>query len=449
MAREEQELKVSQPEPASPEGWFDARLDWKRFKAKYLRKAFPVHPAFFLGEIALFSFVILVLTGILLALTYEPSAQLVELEGNQVPAAYASVVENDRTPLGLFVRQVHHWAAHVMIAAAILHLLRIFFTGLYKKPREINWLVGLLLLVLAVFASFSGYLLPFDAFSVTATGIGYHIARSVPWIGPQLADFIFAGRFPAPGTIPRFYAYHAILIPLLIMGLITLHLSILLKQHHSQAPSARIYVGNRKILGVPLWPHQALLMTVLFLVLSGILFAVAGLFPVHPVAYYGPPEPATPVVKPDWYWLWLYGALKLVPTWFDCEAFGTTINPENLGGVLLPLLLVTLLVLLPFVDRSRESVHFLEPSSAHPIRTALGIGTLTFLLMLMFAAYNEELSLSLEVLRVGVLLVPLLTGAVTYWSLRGRHAKVSLPGRENPLEPTQSQDLTQIIDKSE
>lgn len=420
MAREAEELKAPQAEASPTQSWWDERLDWNRFKARFLRKAFPVHPAFFLGEIALFSFVILVITGILLALTYEPSAQPVELEGNQVPAAYASVIENDRTPLGLLVRQVHHWAAHVMIAAAILHLLRIFFTGLYKKPREINWLVGLMLLVLAVFASFSGYLLPFDAFSVTATGIGYHIARSVPWIGPQLADFIFAGKFPATGTIPRFYAYHVILIPLLLMGLITLHLVILLKQQHSQAPSTRIYVGNRKILGVPLWPHQALLMTVLFLILSGSLFAVAGLFPVHPVAYYGPPEPATPVVKPDWYWLWLYGALKLVPTWFDFEVFATTINPENVGGVLLPLLVVMLLVLLPFVDRSREPVHFLEQPSAHPVRTSVGAGALAFFLVLMMAGYNEELAVSLEALRVAVLLAPLLIGAIMYWNLRGR-----------------------------
>jgi len=431
------------------EGWLNERLNWKDFRAKYLRKVFPVHPAFFLGEIALFSFVILVLTGILLALTYEPSVRLVELEGNQVPAAYASVVENDRTSVGLLVRQVHHWAAHLMIAAAILHLLRIFFTGLYKRPREINWLVGLVLLIVAVFASFSGYLLPFDAFSVTATGIGYHIARSVPWIGPQLADFIFAGRFPATGTIPRFYAYHVILIPLLLMGLISLHLWILLKQQHSQAPTARIYVGNRKILGVPLWPQQALLMIVLFLILSGILFAVAGLFPVHPVDYYGPPEPATPVVKPDWYWLWLYGALKLVPTWFDFEAFGTTINPENVGGVLLPFLIFSLLVLLPLMDRARTAVHFWELPSAHPTRTAVGVGTLAFLLILMMASYNEELGLSIEALRVGALLVPILVGAITFWSLRGRRALLPLPGREGQMESAASQDLTQIIDKSE
>ena len=448
MARKEQELKAPQARSAPAQSWLDERLDWKRFKAKFLRNSFPVHPAFFLGEIALFSFVILVLTGILLALTYEPSAQLVVLQGNEVPAAYASVVQNDHSSLGLLVRQVHHWSAHLMIAAAILHLLRIFFTGLYKNPRELNWLVGLVLVLLTVFASFSGYLLPFDAFSVTATGIGYHIARAVPWIGPELADFLFAGKFPAAGTIPRFYAYHVVVIPLLMIGLITLHLLILLKQKHSQTPSVRAFVGNRKILGVPLWPQQALLMTVLFTILSGSLLAIASLFPVHPVACYGPPEPATPVVKPDWYLLWPYGALKLIPGWVDFEFLGTTINPENVGGVLIPLLVILLLVLLPFLDRSREPVHFLEPSSAHPVRTSVGVGALAFLLVLMMAAYNEELGLSLLVLQVGALLVPLLTGGLIYLRLRAHRAKafVDLMGQPQVGRP---QDLTQIIDKSE
>lgn len=312
METRTQKLKTPETEPVLAKTWFDQRLDWPRFRAKYLRRVFPLHPSFFLGEIALFSFFILVLTGILLAFTYEPSAQIVELDGNKVPAAYASVVQNDRISLGFLSRQVHHWSAHLMIAAALLHLLRIFFTGLYKNPREINWLVGLLLLCLTVFASFSGYLLPFDAFSVTATGISYHIVRSTPWIGPALADFIFAGKFPAIGTLPRFYAYHVILIPLLLMSLILLHLVILLKQKHGQPSSARTSAGRHKTLGTPFWPQQALLMGVLFLMLSGVLFLMAGVFPVHPVAYYGPPEPATPVVKPDWYLLWWYGDRKSV-----------------------------------------------------------------------------------------------------------------------------------------
>jgi cytochrome b-561 len=418
MAPTEKELSQS---------WLDQRLGWNRLGGKYARQVFPVHPSFFLGEIALFCFLILISTGILLAFTYEPSTQLVELEGNSVPAAYASVVENDRTALGLLLRQVHHWAAHLMIAAVILHLLRIFFTGIYKNPREVNWLIGLLLLIFSIFASFSGYLLPFDAFSVTATGIGYHIVRSVPWIGPEWADFIFAGKFPSAGVIPRFYAYHAILVPLIMTVLIVLHLAILLKQKHSQPTSARRFTGEGAILGVPLWPQQMLLMTVLFLLVSGTLIFLAGVYPVHPVAYYGPPEPATPVVKPDWYLLWLYGALRLIPSWIDFEWGATTINPENLGGVFLPLLVMALLVILPFVDRSRVPMHFMESPSVHRVRTSVGVGALAFFAVLMVAAYNDELGLSIRMLQGAAVLVPLSTGLFTYLSLRWYGSKAAKP----------------------
>ncbi len=430
MARAAPQLKRQEAEPKA--GWLDERLDLARFKTKYLRKVFPVHSSFFLGEIALFSFVILVFTGVLLAFTYEPSTELVDLDGQRVPAAYASVVLNDRTPLGLLVRQIHHWSAHIMIAAVILHLLRIFFTGLYKKPRELNWLVGLVLLFLTVFAAFSGYLLPFDEFSVTATGIGYNIVRSVPWIGPSLADFLFAGKFPSAATIPRFYAYHVVLAPWLLLGLIGLHLLIVFKQKHSQPPYARTLVGSHKILGVPLWPQQALMMAVLFLILSGSLFLIAGFFPVHPVAYYGPPGPATPIVKPDWYLLWPYGVLKLIPGWINFQFLGTTINSENVGGVLIPLLIALLMVLLPFLDRAREPVHFLELPSAHPVRTAVGVGALAFFAVLMIAGYNEELGLSVGALQLGAGLLPLILGGLTYLSLRGggdRHGRLSLVGR--------------------
>jgi cytochrome b-561 len=305
-----------------------------------------------------------------------------------------------------------------MIAAALLHLLRVFFTGLYKNPREINWLVGLLLLFLTVFASFSGYLLPFDAFSVTATGISYHIARSTPWVGPALADFIFAGKFPALGTLPRFYAYHVVIVPSLLISLLLLHLVILLKQKHSQPYSVRALTGSHKVLGTPFWPQQALLMVVLFLMLSGVLLMMAGLFPVHPVAYYGPPEPATPVVKPDWYLLWWYGALRLVPSWVDFELLGTSINPENMGGIFFPLLLLLLLALLPFVDRVRVPVHFMELPSVHRVRTAVGIAALAFFAVLMVTAYDEELGLSIAMLRLMSLLIPALIGVLVYWGCR-------------------------------
>jgi len=397
-------------------GWFDERLDLKRFAQKFLRKAFPVHSSFFLGEIALFSFVILIITGLFLAFMYEPSTTMTELDGKPVPAAYASVVRIDRAPFGLIIRNIHHWAAHIMIASVILHLLRVFFTGAYKKPREINWIIGAILLPFTVVASFTGYLLPFDEFSVTATGIGYGIARSVPWIGPYVADLIFAGRFPAPGTIPRFYSFHVVLIPMILVGLIALHLLIMVKQKHSQPLYAKLINKEGRIIGVPLWPHQAIMSTELFLLLIGGLILIAGFFPVHPVQFYGPPRPGTPSVKPDWYFLWVYGLLKLIPG-FEFKFLGTMINSENLGGVILPSLIILVLLLVPFLDRSVKNTYYLELPSQAPKRTAIGVGAIVFFLMLSLTGYEDVLKIPLLSLRIAGVLTPIIVGLIIYWSI--------------------------------
>lgn len=399
-------------------GWFEQRLGLSGFRKKFLGKAFPVHPTFFLGEIALFSFVLLVLTGIYLAFSYEPSARLVTVDGQAAPVAYHSVVNIDRQPFGLIVRQVHHWSAHLMIAAAILHLLRVFFTGTFRKPREINWVIGLLLLLVSVVAAFSGYLLPYDQFAVTATGIGYGIARSIPWIGPTLADFVFAGQFPAQETIPRFYGYHVMLIPLVLFALMGLHLLMLLKQKHSEPYYNLGKVARGHLLGVPLWPQQTVMMVQLFLIMTGGLLLVAALFPVHPVEFYGPPGLQTPAVKPDWYFLWVYGALKLVPGSMDVELFGGHINAEAIGGVIFPAVFLLGVMLWPFLERSSVPQHYTQRLHEACLRFAVGVGALVFLLVLSFAGYEDELHLPLDVFRAAALVLPLLVGGAFYILLR-------------------------------
>ena len=400
--------------PPRRRGWLDERLDLEGFRKKYLRKAFPVHPTFFLGEIALFSFVVLVLTGIYLAFAYEPSARIITVDGLSAPAAYHSVLQIDKQAFGLIVRQVHHWSAHLMIASALLHLLRIFFMGAYRRPREINWLIGCLLLIFSVFAAFSGYLLPYDEFAVTATGIGYGIVASVPWVGQALADFFFGGKFPALGTVPRFYGYHVMLLPLILLALIAAHMLIMLKQKHTEPFWNRGKVEPGKLLGIPLWPQQAALMAVLFLLMVSGVLLLASTFPVHPVEVYGPPGPQTPPVKPDWYFLWVYGLLKLIPGWMEFRLWGGSINPEVIGGVLLPGLMVLLLIFFPFFERSRGPQHYLERPSERPGRTALGVAALALLAVLSAAGYEDVLQVPLQVFRWAALIVPLASGAVTY-----------------------------------
>ena len=399
--------------------WLDERLHLDRLYRKYLRKAFPVHSTFFLGEMALFAFLVLVLTGVYLAFLYEPSIAEVEIEGERLPAAYGSVVMLDRIPTAHLIRQIHHWSAHVMIVALVLHLARIFFTGAYKKPRELNWVVGLGLLGLTIFAAFVGYLLPYDQFSVTATGIGYNIALSVPWLGEYLADLVFAGKFPGSSLIPRFYGYHIMLLPLLLMAGIGVHLLLLVKQKHTEPPAARAHATSGRLIGMPLWPQQAVIMVVLLLVLGGALTLLGTLFPVHPVEYYGPPAPETPSVKPDWYLLWVYGALRLIPGWMEVRFLGATIGSEAIGGIILPGLVGLVLLLVPWLDRTnRDKLDYLEPPTWRPARLGWGVGMVALLGVFTLAAYDHELGLSTGALRLAALVVPMVAGGLSYYAAR-------------------------------
>jgi len=393
--------------------WLVERLSLERFRAKYLGKAFPVHPTFFLGEIALFCFAVLVATGLYLALFYEPSAQVLTGQGGSVPAAYASSLGIDSQPFGVLVRRIHHWAAHLMIASVLLHLLRVFFTAAYRKPRELNWVLGLVLLGATIAASFAGYLLPYDQFSVTATAIGYGIARSIPWVGPTVADFVFAGPFPSSATVPRFYAYHVVWAPLLLSALIGLHLLVVLKQKHTELRSQVPPKGSADaamIHGIPLWPEQTALMGVLLLLIMAVLAALAAFLPVHPSAFYGPPQPITPEVKPDWYLLWVYGALRLIPGTVSFRFLGATIGSEAIGAMLVPGILTIIILLVPWLDRTQSSLYYAEHPAASPGRLALGLAVLTLFLALSLAGFGSELGLSVPVLWAITVLVPIAVG---------------------------------------
>jgi cytochrome b-561 len=396
--------------------WFEERLALDRFRARYLGKPFPVHPTFFLGEIALFCFVVLVLTGLYLALFYEPTIESVSAGGAMVPAAYASVLLIDAHPLGTLIRRIHHWSAHLMIGALALHMARVFFTASYRKPRELNWVLGLGLMGFTIAASFAGYLLPYDQFSVTATGIGYGIARTAPWVGGVVADFVFAGRFPSPSTVPRFFAYHVVFAPILLGALIVVHLLILLKQKHTEAPAyaAADTSGGRQISGIPFWPQQTVLMAVLFIVLLAAVSALSAFLPVHPSAYYGPPVLATPEVKPDWYLLWVYGALRLIPGDMSFRLLGATIGSEAIGAMLVPGVIALAILLVPWLDRAPSSLYYAEDPLKSPGRLAAGMAGITLIAALSLAGFSSELKLSVPVLWMITVTLPVAVGSVTY-----------------------------------
>jgi cytochrome b-561 len=424
-----------------PWPWLEERLGISALYRKYGRKAFPVHSSFFLGEMALFAFVILVLTGIYLGFIYVPSNLDTTLEGQTYPEAYASVRLIESIPVANLFRNTHHWAAHLMVAAVLLHLLRIFFTGTYRKPREINWVIGVVLLGLTLVAGFVGYALPYDSYAVTATGIGYSIARSIPWAGPIASELFFGGAFPTLGSLARLYTIHIFIVPALLAAVISAHLLIIVKQKHTQPGYARPLAEPGKVLGVPLWPYQALLAGELLLLMFGVLFLLSAFVPPHPLEAFGPPGPTTPEVKPDWYLMWVYGFLKIVPPQATFSLLGATIGPNFLGGLLFPALLFGILTLAPWIDRTNRRVvpriEYLEPPRQTPLRTASGVAVLVFIGTLFIAAFYDTLGLSLGQIWAIVVGLPVIAGVITWFAIRRTAPAVRFDPRESlvPVAP--------------
>ncbi len=401
--------------------WLDERLDLKKFKGKFLSKTFPTHPTFLLGETALFSFITLVATGIFLGFLYEPSSRMVSLFGAMVPAAYASVVRIDLLPMGLIIRRIHHWSAMIMIAAILAHLLRIYFTASYRQPREVNWLVGLGLWGTAMVAAFTGYLLPYSQFSVTATSIAYYVAKSVPWIGDWMSRLLFAGEFPSDGTVPRFFFMHVMLIPVVLVGLISLHMLILIKQKHTEPRSNRDRKeaqGGRRLIGIPIWPEQGVISLSFFLFMLFVIVLMAAYIPLNPIEAYGPPSPGTPVMRPDWYFLVVYGFLKLVPGDLVFTVLGGKITPETIGGVIFPALTFVVYALIPFLDRSNGPQHYMENPLHRPFMTSLGIGGIVFLCMMVVAGYIDVLHITPNAMTVYSLVATAAAWSLSYALLR-------------------------------
>jgi len=409
--------------------WLDERLELKKFKEKFLSKTFPTHPTFLLGETALFSFITLAATGIFLGFLYEPSTRMVSLFGAMVPAAYASVVRIDLLPMGLIVRRIHHWSAMIMIAAILAHLLRVYFTSSYRKPREINWLVGLSLWGMAMIAAFTGYLLPYSQFSVTATSIAYYMAKSMPWIGDWAARLLFAGDFPSEGTVPRFFFMHVMLIPGTLIGLISLHMLILIKQKHTEPRTNRERKeaqGGRRLIGIPIWPEQAVISLSYFLFLLFVTVLMASYIPLNPIETYGPPSPGTPVMRPDWYFLVVYGFLKLVPGDLVFTLLGGKITPETIGGVIFPALNFLAYALVPFFDGAKDPQHYMENPLHRPFMTSLGVGAIIFLCMMAVAGYIDVLHITPKAMTAYALVTTAAAWGISYVLLRWYNRKRGL-----------------------
>jgi len=410
----------------------DSRLNLDRLFNQFEKKAFPLHGTFLLGELALFAFTGIVATGIFLGLFYEPSTATVTVDGESLPAAYASILEINSLSIGLLVRRIHHWSAHIMLAAIVVHMARVYFTGAYRKPRDINWVLGTGLLGLTILAAFLGYLLPFDEFAVTATSIGYSIATSVPVVGQDLANLVFAGSFPNSHTVPRFFTLHILVIPALLASLIGLHLLIIMKTKHTQAPEITDRLKSQAesvkegLVGIPLWPEQVVMMATVFFTYATAVTLLAAFVPVHPVELYGPSGPGTPTVKPDWYLLWIYGILRIMPP-LDIGILGASINARFIAGVVVPGAIGGALASVPIVDSMVTGDAVDDPNASriqHPFdrpgRTAIGVGAGAFFVLAGVAGYYSEIGLSTNMMRLLLLVVPVVAGGLTYGALKRR-----------------------------
>ncbi|HZB41880.1 MAG TPA: ubiquinol-cytochrome c reductase cytochrome b subunit [Ilumatobacter sp.] len=359
------------------------RLGAGRSAAKAGRKVFPNHFSFLWGEIALYSFVVLVATGIYLTFFFEPSQERVTYEGSYEPmrgqdvsAAYDSVMRiSFDVRAGLLVRQVHHWAALVFVAAIALHMFRVFFTGAHRRPREINWVIGALLLVLSLAGGFSGYSLPDDLLSGSGLRITYSIVLSLPLAGEQLVNSLFGGEWPGTEIISRLYAVHVVLIPAAIVALLTVHLIVLVRQKHTQFPGPGR--TERNVVGLRVWPGFAMKSVGLFFLTAGVLTALGAVLHINTVWLYGPYQPsaATSYSQPDWYIGFLEGSLRLFPPW-ETRVGGFVINQLVYSGVVVPGLIFAAVFLAPWIERritgDGAEHHLLDRPRDAPGRTATG-----------------------------------------------------------------------------
>jgi ubiquinol-cytochrome c reductase cytochrome b subunit len=433
-------------------GWLDERVGASSFTREALNKVFPDHWSFMLGEIALYCFLILILTGTFLTLFFDPSTSKSvyegaygPLQGVEVSNAYRSVVElSYDVRAGLVMRQIHHWAALVFVAAIVIHLCRIFFTGAFRKPRELNWVIGVTLLILALFNGFSGYSLPDDLLSGTGLRIAYSMALSVPFVGTWIAFLVFGGEFPSDQIIGRLLVTHIMIVPALIAVLLTAHLALVWRQKHTQFPEAGRTETN--VVGSKFWPTYTSKSVGLFFGVFAVVALLGGLVQINPVWLYGPfePEQVSTPAQPDWYLGWVEGALRMFPSW-ELRAFGYELPNPFFPGVLLPGITFGLLYAWPFLEArltgDRDVHHLLDRPRDRPLRTALGTTTLAFYGVLFFGASNDLVAkwLGVSVLTltnvfvVLLFVLPALTGVITYRLMKALAASGAARFSEMPL----------------
>ncbi|MBN6057085.1 ubiquinol-cytochrome c reductase cytochrome b subunit [Nonomuraea sp. RK-328] len=423
---------------AGPSNFLDERIGGANFLKRNLRKVFPDHWSFLLGEIALYSFILLLLTGTFLTLWFKPSMGEIAYDGSYAPLkgvmmseAYASSLEiSFDVRGGLLMRQMHHWAALLFVAGMMVHMLRVFFTGAYRKPRELNWLIGVLLLTLALLEGLTGYSLPDDLLSGAGLRITEGVAISLPLVGTYITFFLFGGEYPGEDIISRFYSLHILLIPGLILALVSAHLVLMWVQKHTQMPGKGR--NNHNVVGAPFYPAFMAKAGAYTLFTFAVVAGLATFTQINPIWLFGPYTPAdiSAGSQPDWYMGFLEGSLRLMPAW-EINLFGTahagTLPLSVIIPALVPLgLVMTGLALYPFLERwitgDHREHHVVDRPRNNPHRTSIGMAAIVFYGVLWLLGANDELSAFFQISlnwttyigRVLVFLGPAVAYVITY-----------------------------------
>ena len=435
--------------------WMDERTGAAKGVRYLMKKVFPDHWSFMLGEIAMYSLVILLISGTFLTFWFIPSmgettytGSYVPLKGVQMSEAFASTVNISMDVKGgLLIRQIHHWSALIFVVSIALHMFRVFFTGAFRKPREINWIIGLLLAMLAMVEGFIGYSLPDDLLSGTGIRAMQGFILSIPVVGTYISYILFGGGFPGEDIIPRFFTIHVLLLPAVLVGLFTAHIILVMVHKHTQYPGPGR--TNKNVVGFPMMPVYAAKAGGFFFIVFGVTTLIAGLVSINPIWMYGPYEPTmiTAGSQPDWYMGFADGALRLLPGFLEFNLFGKTWSFNiMIGAILMIPILWTIMGLYPFVEKwvtgDNEEHHILDRPRNRPTRTGLGMAAITFYGILFAACGNDIIAIKFHLsidditrsFQIGLIIMPI----IVFWvvkrmclSLQRYDRDLVLHGRES------------------
>jgi len=467
---------------AGTANYMDERVGVGGILKEFGRKIFPDHWSFMLGEVALYSFLVLLLSGTFLTFFFDPSMAETIYEGSYAPlkGAHMSVAYSSSLDIsfevrgGLLMRQVHHWSALLFVAAAGLHMLRVFFTGAFRKPRELNWVVGFVLFVLGMAAGFTGYSLPDDLLSGNGLRIIDGMVKGVPFVGTSISAGLFGGEFPGTAIVGRLYSLHIMLVPALILVFLALHLFMLVihKHTHYSGPGKK----DTNVVGYPLMPVYVAKAGGFFFIVFGAIMLIATFFTINPIWNYGgyDPSPVSAGTQPDWYIGWLDGALRLAPTGIEFMIGDYTVSTNILLPLVVSLVFLAIVAVYPFIENwvtgDKREHHVLDRPRNAPTRTAIGAAGVMFYAVLWagastdLIATNFKMSLNqvLVSMQIALIVLPFVAFFVTKricLALQRKDREIAIHGRESGRivrlphgeyievhEPLEPHDLYKLVD---